>query len=152
MSPRWFPDDLPAPAASQDTEAWWAAAQEHRLVVQRCTACGTPRHPPAPVCASCRSFEHDLVDLPGTGTVFTFTRVHQAFVPSLAEQLPYVVAAIDLDGPGGDVGAGPRIVSNVVDCAPDEVHIGLPVQVVWEELGPELSLPRFVPRSRSTDE
>jgi uncharacterized OB-fold protein len=138
---RWFPDDMPLPAANADTAGWWEAVAAHRLVVQRCTKCGTPRHPPGPVCPSCRALSFEWADLPGTGTVFSFTVVRQAFLPSLADVVPYVVAVIAPDG-----GGGARFVSNVVGCDPEEVSIGMPVEVVWEDMGPELALPRFRPR------
>jgi uncharacterized protein len=135
MSDRWFPDSMPLPAASMDTLPWWQAAAEHRLVVQRCDTCGRHRHPPSPVCPHCHSWASSFVDHPGTGTIYTFTRVHQPFLPDLA--LPYVIAVIDLDGLDGI-----RLVTNVVDADPDDVHIGAPVEVVFEDMGPELALPR----------
>jgi uncharacterized OB-fold protein len=131
---------MPVPAASADTLPWWQAAAAHRLVVQRCTRCGTVRHPPRPLCPACRSFEHEWSELSGRGTVYTFTVVHQAFVPSLVDQLPYVVAAVELEG-----GGGARLVTNVVDVEPSQVGVGMAVQVVWEDMGPELSLPRVRP-------
>jgi uncharacterized OB-fold protein len=131
---------MPVPAASADTLPWWQAAAAHRLVVQRCTRCGTVRHPPGPLCPACRSFEHEWSELSGRGTVYTFTVVHQAFVPSLVDQLPYVVAAVELEG-----GGGARLVTNVVDVEPSQVGVGMAVQVVWEDMGPELSLPRVRP-------
>ncbi|HXX90815.1 MAG TPA: Zn-ribbon domain-containing OB-fold protein [Acidimicrobiales bacterium] len=140
MTARWFPDEMPMPAASAETAGWWQAAADHRLVVQRCLACGATRHPPGPVCPRCRSADAELAVLPGTGTVYTFTVVHQAFIPSLGDRVPYVVAAVDLDGAGGA-----RLVTNLVDVAPEEVRIGMPVTVAWEDMGPELALPRFRP-------
>ena len=133
-----FPDTMPVPSASEHTLPWWQAAADHRLVVQTCTGCGTTRHPPAPRCWTCRSEEHDWVEVPGTGTVYTYTVVHQSFIPGL--EVPHVVAAIDLDE-----GGGARLVSNVVDCDPQEVHIGMPVTVVWDDRSPDVSLPRFRP-------
>jgi uncharacterized OB-fold protein len=141
---RWFPDEMPLPAANAETAGWWEACLSHRLVVQRCSACGTCRHPPGPVCPSCRCLESDWAPLPGTGTVYTYTIVRQAFLPVLADTVPYVVAAVEPDGAGGT-----RMVSNVVDCDPEEVCIGMPVEVAWEELGPDLALPRFRPRVAS---
>ena len=94
---RWFPDEMPAPAASADTLPWWQAAAEHRLVVQACAACGATRHPPGPRCPCCRSADVEWRDLSGRGAVYSYTVVHQAFVPALGDRLPYVVAAIDLD-------------------------------------------------------
>ena len=140
MSQRYFPDEMPAPAVNAETAPWWEAAAQHRLVVQRCTACGATRHPPGPVCPVCRSLEAEWHELPGTGTIYTYTVVRQAFIPSLADKIPYAVIAVDLDDAGGA-----RMVSNVVDVAPHDVTVGMAVEVVWEDMGPELALPRFRP-------
>ncbi|HXQ61889.1 MAG TPA: Zn-ribbon domain-containing OB-fold protein [Acidimicrobiales bacterium] len=146
MTARWFPDEMPVPAVNAETVGWWEAAAEHRLVVQRCTACGTTRHPPGPLCPRCRSTASEWSDLPGTGSVFTYTVVRQAFIPSLADRIPYVVIAVDPDGADGA-----RIVSNLIDIDPSDVSIGMRVDVVWEDMGPELSLPRFRPAAGATD-
>src|ERR1019366_10602869 len=130
MSERWFPDEMPVPGVNAETNGWWEAASRHRLVVQRCTACGATRPPPGPICPQCRSTASEWLDLRGTGTVFTFTVVRQAFIPSLAEQLPYVVIAVELDG-----AEGARVVSHLIDIEPCDVSIGMPVEVVWEEMG-----------------
>jgi uncharacterized protein len=142
MSERYFPDEMPMPAVNAETAPWWEAAAAHRLVVQRCTACGTTRHPPGPLCPSCRSSSSEWAELPGTGTVYTFTVVRQAFLPALADTVPYVVAAVEPDG-----GGGARFVSNVVDCDPEDVEIGMAVEVAWEDMAPELALPRFRPHA-----
>jgi uncharacterized protein len=137
---RWFPDEMPMPAANAETIGWWEAAAEHRLVIQACAACGQLRHPPGPVCPGCRSDQAVWKDLTGTGSIYTYTVVQQAFVPALAERIPYVVVAVELDG-----AQGVRIVSNLVDAEPEEVEVGMPVEVVWEDMGPQLALPRFRP-------
>ena len=140
MTERWFPDEMPMPAANAETVGWWEAAADHRLVVQRCTECGRTRHPPGPVCPRCRSASAEWSPLPGTGTVYTYTVVHQAFIPSLQDRVPYVVIAVELDGADGA-----RMISDLVDTDPDEVTVGLPVEVAWEDMGPELAVPRFRP-------
>ena len=140
MSERYFPDEMPMPAVSAETAPWWEAAAVHRLVVQRCTECGTTRHPPGPVCPACRSMEAEWHELPGTGTVYTYTVVRQAFIPALADKIPYAVIAVALDDAGGA-----RMVSNLVDADPTEAAVGMAVEVVWEDMGPELSVPRFRP-------
>jgi uncharacterized OB-fold protein len=142
---RWFPDEMPMPAANAETVGWWEAAADHRLVVQRCAACGRTRHPPGPVCPRCRSTASEWWQLPGTGTVYTYTIVRQAFIASLQDRIPYVVIAVDLDG-----AAGARLVSNLVDADLDEVRVGMPVEVVWEDMGPELAVPRFRPTGAPT--
>jgi uncharacterized OB-fold protein len=140
MSERWFPDEMPVPAVNAESNGWWEAAAHHRLVVQRCADCGQTRHPPGPVCPRCRSVASDWFDLPGTGSVFTYTVVRQAFIACLADRIPYVVVALDLDGADGA-----RIVSNLIDIDPSDVSIGMRVEVAWEDMGPDLALPRFRP-------
>jgi uncharacterized protein len=140
MNPRWFPDDMPVPAVNAETAGFWEAGAAHRLVIRRCTACGQLRHPPGPLCPTCRGTEADWKTLPGTGTVYTYTVVRQAFIPSLQDKLPYAVIVVELDG-----APGIRLVSNLVDADPHDVRVGLPVEVVWEDMGPELALPRFRP-------
>jgi hypothetical protein len=145
MTARWFPDEMPMPAASAETVGWWEAAADHRLVVQRCTACGRTRHPPGPVCPRCRNAASEWWQLPGTGKVYTYTIVRQAFIASLEDRIPYVVIAVDLDGADGA-----RLVSNLVDADLDELRVGMPVEVVWEDMGPELAVPRFRPTGSSS--
>jgi uncharacterized OB-fold protein len=135
---RWFPDAMPVPAVSPDTLPWWEAAAEHRLLVQVCDDCGRHRHPPSPLCPSCHSWASSFVDHPGTGTIYTFTVVHQPFVPGIP--VPSVVAVVELTG------TGTRLVTDIVGepggAMPTDVHIGDAVEVVWENMGPELSVPR----------
>jgi len=135
---RYFPDHMPVPAANAETVSWWDACGEHRLVVQRCTQCAATRHPPGPVCPSCSSLSSEWAELAGTGTLYTYTVVRQAFLPGL--EVPYVVAVVEPDG-----GGGTRLVSNVVEVDPEDVEVGMAVEVVWEDMGPELALPRFRP-------
>jgi len=145
MSERFFPDSMPPPLADSTTLPFWEAAAEHRLVVQRCTSCGHTRLPPAPVCPECRSAESDWQEVSGRGEVYTHTSVHR---PIAAEQrLPFVIAVIALEGSGGL-----RIISNLVGVEPDSVAIGMPVELVWEDMGPGLAIPRFCPMSAGSSE
>ena len=141
MSERFFPDGMPAPPADTITLPFWQAAAEHRLVVQRCTGCGHTRLPPAPVCPECRSADADWKQLSGRGEVYTYTVVHRPI--AAGQQLPFVIAVITLEGAGGV-----RMISNVVGASPDELAIGLPVELVWEDMSTELAMPRFRLASR----
>lgn len=141
MSARFFPDSMPPPLANATTLGWWEAAAERRLVVQRCTACGHTRLPPAPVCPECRSAEAEWQPVPGTGEVYTYTVVHRPVAADMA--LPFVVAVIALDDSGGL-----RLISNLVNVEPDAVRIGMPVAVVWEQMSDDLAIPRFEPAER----
>jgi uncharacterized protein len=135
----FFPEGMIPPPVTMDTVGFWEAAREHRLVLQRCDDCNGFQHPPSPVCHRCRSNNVAWRDVEGRGTVYTYTAVHKAFIPALAESLPYFVAVIEL--PGAD---GTRIVSNLVEVVPKDVTIGMDVEVVWDDY-PELSVPRFRP-------
>ncbi len=138
MSERFFPDGMPPPLADTTTLPFWEAAAEHRLVVQRCSACGHTRLPPAPICPECRSGESDWHEVSGRGEVYTFTTVHR---PIAADQkLPFVIAVVALEDSGGL-----RIISNLVDVEPEAIEIGLPVEVVWEDMSDEMAVPRFRP-------
>jgi uncharacterized OB-fold protein len=138
MSERFFPDSMPPPMADATTLPWWNAAAEHRLVVQRCTSCKHTRHPPAPVCPECRSADSDWKEISGRGVVFSYTLVHRAIAAD--QTLPFVVAVIALEDSGGL-----RMISNVVSVNPEEVEIGMPVELVWEDMSEDLAIPRFRP-------
>jgi uncharacterized OB-fold protein len=141
MSERFFPDTMPPPLADATSLPWWEAAAEHRLVVQRCAACGHTRLPPAPVCPRCRSAESDWKEVSGRGEVYTYSVVHRAI--AAGQELPYVIAVIALEDSGGV-----RIISNLVGVNPDEVEIGLSVELVWEDMSADLAIPRFRPVRR----
>ncbi len=139
MGERFFPDAMPPPLADATTLPWWEAASEHRLVVQRCTACGATRLPPAPVCSECHSMASDWQEVPGTGEVYTYTIVHRPIAPG--QEVPFVIAVVALEASGGV-----RIISNLVGVDPAAVAIGMPVELVWEDMSQDLAIPRFRPR------
>jgi uncharacterized OB-fold protein len=141
MSERFFPDAMPPPLANAVTLPFWQAAAEHRLVVQRCNDCGRTRLPPAPLCPACRSSASDWNELSGRGEIYTYTIVHRPV--AAGQELPFVIAVIALDDAGGV-----RMISNVVGAAPDDVRIGAPVELVWEDMSAELAVPRFRLASR----
>ncbi|HVN39693.1 MAG TPA: Zn-ribbon domain-containing OB-fold protein [Myxococcota bacterium] len=139
MSERFFPDGMPPALADAITLPFWQAAAEHRLVVQRCARCGHTRLPPAPVCSECRADAADWKELSGHGEIYTYTIVHRPV--AAGQPLPTVIAVIALEDAGGL-----RMISNVVDASPEEIRIGMPVEVVWEDMSAELAIPRFRPR------
>jgi uncharacterized OB-fold protein len=139
MSQRFFPDGMPPPLADATTLPFWRAAAEHRLVVQRCTGCGHTRLPPAPICPECRSADADWKELSGRGEVYTYTVVHRPI--AAGQPLPFVIAVVALEGAGGV-----RMISNLVEVEPGGVAVGLPVELVWEDMSAELAIPRFRPR------
>jgi uncharacterized OB-fold protein len=143
MSRRFFPDSMPSPMADALSLPWWEAAAQHRLVVQRCTSCQHSRLPAAPVCPRCRSAESDWREVSGRGEVYTYTIVHRPI--AAGQELPFVIAVVALEDAGGV-----RMISNLVDVEPDALSIGMPVEVVWEDMSADLAVPRFRPRGAAT--
>lgn len=130
------------PRVTEENEHFWRGGRDGRLQFLRCTACGTWIHPPAPICPACLSRDVAVDAVSGRGVVHTFTVNHQPWIPTFDP--PYVVAIVELEEQ-----EGLRLTTNLVGCEPDDVFIGLPVQVVFEhrdENGYEVWLPLFEPR------
>ena len=126
----------PRPALTQDNAFWFEGARQHRLLIQRCKECGTLRHPPRPMCSQCRSYEWDVLDASGRGTVHSFVVNHYPQVPAF--DYPLAVGLIELQ-------EGTRLVANVIGVEPSDIQIGMPVEVEWVDHDPDLSLPAFRP-------
>lgn len=125
-SRRLFPDDWIVPAITPENRAFFTSGE---LRLQRCAACGVVQHPPGEVCHACQAMEFDYVAARPLGVVETFTIVHHVVHPMLKQNIPYNVAVISLlDYPHV------RIVGNVIDAAPDQMRIGLPVRCTWAEV------------------
>jgi 3-oxo-4,17-pregnadiene-20-carboxyl-CoA hydratase alpha subunit len=124
----------PRPALTQDNAFFFEGAKRHELLIQRCASCGVLRHPPRPACANCRSFEWDTVVASGRGTVYSYVVNHYPQVPAF--DYPLVVALIELE-------EGTRLVANVAGIEPEEMTIGMPVQVTFVAFDDELTLPVF---------
>jgi len=137
--------NMPAPVLSDPyadarTQPFWDAAKREELVAPKCGNCGTFRMPPTRFCANCLSEELVYEPIPGTGTVFTFIVVRHPLNPRAADYVPFMPAAIDADG-----APGIRFISNVVDCEPEDVKIGMRVKVVWNHVNDALTLPFWAP-------
>jgi uncharacterized protein len=128
--------ELLLPVPEPDSQPFWDALLSEELRIQRCTACGELRHPPQPMCPRCNDFEHEWALMSGRGSVFSYVVSHQAVHPSLRERTPFVTVLVELD-------EGPRLVSNLVDVPPDEVEIGMAVEVVFHRVDAEIVLPLF---------
>lgn len=126
----------PEPQPTTDTAAYWAGAQEHRLLMQRCTGCGHHQFYPRAFCIECLSTRLDWVDACGRGRVYSYTVCRIAPSPAFEARLPYVVALIDLE-------EGVRLVANLLDVDPSRVAIGAAVQVCFEVVSESCTLPQF---------
>jgi uncharacterized OB-fold protein len=138
------PVGMKDPFADDTTQPFWDAALRGKLAGAKCSHCGTVQLQQPPYCFVCQGREFEWRDLPGTGTIYTFTVVRHPLRPQLQETVPYVGAVIELDGTQG---AGARIMANVIDCDPEAVRIGDRVQVVFEKVSDTYAVPRFRPIS-----
>lgn len=126
----------PPPGVSDDTRFFWDGAREGKLLIQRCKACSTLRHPPGPVCPSCHSFEWDTLQASGRGTVYSFVVMHYPEVPPFDHPNP--IGLIELE-------EGTRLVAQLVGVKPGEVQIGQAVQAEFNTFDDDLVLPQFRP-------
>ncbi len=134
----YLPLETPLGTPGPDEAPFWAACQKRELRIQRCASCGLHRHPPGPFCPRCRSEATEWALVPGTGSVFSYTIVQHAAHPALKQSVPYNISVVLLDAADTV-----RLVSNVVDVTPEDMAIGLRVEVVWEDAAEGRILPRF---------
>ncbi|MFB8268296.1 bifunctional MaoC family dehydratase N-terminal/OB-fold nucleic acid binding domain-containing protein [Streptomyces sp. NPDC055955] len=126
----------PRPVVNRDNAGFWDGVREHRLLIQRCEACGTLRFPWLPGCGACASQNWSTVEASGEGTVFSYVVMHHPSFPAFDP--PYAVGLIEL-------AEGVRIISNVVGVPYDKVRIGMPVRLEFLRVDEELELPVFRP-------
>ncbi len=120
----------------EESEEFFNAAREERLLIQRCASCGEHQFYPRKVCVHCGDAALEWVEASGRGTVHTYTVIHRG-IPGWLEEGPYVAAVIDLE-------EGVRMTSNIVDCPREKVSVGMSVQVTFVDEG-KYVLPRFRP-------
>ena len=132
------PATKPIPVPTRETQPYWEGCKQHELRIQQCAACGHSQFYPRLYCTACMSERVEWVTASGHGTVLSFTIVYRPVTQAFAADVPYVVALITLD-------EGPQLMSNVVGCAPENVHIGMPVEVTFEDWTEEISVPKFKP-------
>ena len=131
-----------APAIDWESRAYWEGAGRGELVLQRCRDCGVVQHRPRGLCATCLSDDIEHFVASGRGSVYTYSVVRQNQMPAFAKAVPYVVSYVQLE-------EGPQLLTNIVDCDPDDVAIGMAVKVDFvptpSKNGDVLGVPRFVP-------
>ncbi len=130
-------DARPIPTPTSFTKPFWEGAKAGRLRLQRCKDCGTVTYYPRPACMRCLSLNLEWVDTVGTGTVYSYT-VTRLAPAGFKEDVPYVLVSVDLP-------EGQRILATLVDCAPDQARIGMPVRVDFRQVTGDISLPVFRP-------
>jgi len=126
----------PLPVINEDNAEYWAYCKKHELRMQKCSNCGHVRFPCAFICPRCHNMEFEWHKMSGKGEIYSFVVFQRAYDPSYKDDLPYVVAIVKLD-------EGLRMESNITDCKPEEVKVDLPVELYFDDVTPEWSLPKF---------
>ena len=135
----------PRPKPDALTKFFWDGVDEHKLMILRCNNCHRYIHWPKVVCRFCLSTDLSPAEVSGRGKVATCTQPFQPFHPYFRDKVPYVLAIIELEEQ-----ENLKLVSNVVDIDPDDVVVGMPVEVTFREVAPGYTLPLFKPASGST--
>ena len=133
--------DKPLPVVDDLNRPHWEAAKKHQFLVQRCQDCGHMWFPPVPNCTTCLSTHYDWVPVKGTGKVHSFIVYHQGWLPGYLKSTPYNVAIVQLD-------EGPRLINNIVGIDNDDIKVDMPVEVTYEDISPEVTIPRFKPAKK----
>ncbi len=128
----------PTPRPSPESQPYWQAASEHRLEIPRCNACGEHWFPPSRSCPHCLSADITFAHVTGRGKVYSFIIYDRVYHPAFAGDVPYVVGLVELD-------EGPRMITNIVGIAPEDVRCEMRVEVDFRPAGDGLAIPCFKP-------
>lgn len=126
------------PRIDEMSRPYWEGAKRHELLLQKCQECGHYRYPPGETCPSCLSDRLEWVKVSGRGSVYTWTVFHQAYHPAYKDDIPYAVVVVELE-------EGPRMITNLVNCRIEDIKMGMPVEVAFDDVTEEVSLPKFRP-------
>jgi hypothetical protein len=128
----------PLPEIDGSARTYWEGCKAGKLLLPRCRSCGELFFYPKHFCPACLSEELEWVEASGKGIVHTFTVISRAPSGAFEADVPYVIAIIDLQ-------EGLRMLSNVIGIPPDQVRVGMPVEVVFEKVTEDVTLPKFRP-------
>lgn len=126
----------PLPRITPESKEFWEGCHRHQLLIQKCQNCATLRHYPKVMCPNCGSWDTTWVRVSGKGKVYSWTVTHRSFHPGFADELPYASVIVELD-------EGVRLMTNIIDVKPDDLYVGMPLEVVFEDVTQEITLPRF---------
>jgi uncharacterized OB-fold protein len=131
------PKPRPAPTADHDSAPYWQGLHDGKLLVQRCQDCGEVQLYPRDRCLECRG-PVAWVEASGRGRVYSFTVIRQNYARPFRDWIPYVVALVDLE-------EGPRLMTDLVDCEPDDVQVGMAVEARFEVVSDDAGIALFAP-------
>ena len=130
--------NFPRPIPEFDAQEFWEGCNRGELLMQRCSSCKKFRWLPQPMCPACHSIEGEWVKVSGKGTVYSYTIITHPVHPAARSRVPYNVAQVQLD-------EDPQLIliTNLVGIQNEDIRIGMPVRVVFEEHSPGVMLPKF---------
>jgi uncharacterized OB-fold protein len=128
----------PLPRIDEESKGFWEACQRRELYLQQCRSCGARRYYARALCPACLSDDTQWVRCSGRGSVYTYTVTYQNQAAGFRDQLPYVLAYVELE-------EGMRLLTNIVGCSPETVYVGMPVVVDFEDATSDITLPKFKP-------
>lgn len=126
----------PLPKPTPWSKPFWDGCKRHELLIQKCKNCQTSIFYPKMFCPQCLSPNLEWVRASGRGKVYSYTIVHSYGPTEFSEDTPYVVAVVDLE-------EGVRMMSNIVECLPDLVKCDMEVEVVFDDVTEDITLPKF---------
>ena len=130
------PERLPLPSPFEEAIPFWEALKEGELRLQKCAGCGAVHHPPRTMCDNCRSFDFEWMPVSGQGAVYSFIVTRQPIHPALVDHTPFATVQVQLE-------EGQILTSNLIDVAPDDIEIGMPVQLAIQQVNDDVALPYF---------
>ena len=130
----------PKPRPAPESLPYWQAAKEHRLALPKCEDCSQFWFPPSRTCPHCLSTNFSFQNVSGRGKVFSFVTFHRVYRPAFAEDVPYVVALVELE-------EGPRVLTNILGVTHEDVRCEMPVEVVFDDYDEDIAIPKFRPVS-----
>ena len=128
----------PLPYPDAETKPYWDWAKQHELRMQRCADCSEVRFPPRPMCPACNSMRDEWVPMSGTGTIYSWVVIHPPVLPAFAADAPYAVVLVQLDDD-----PTLRLVGTASDIAPADLAAGIAVEVWFDDVTEEVTLPRW---------
>lgn len=134
----------PLPEVNEENRPFWEGLRERALRLQKCGNCEHLRYPISRWCPRCLDEAAEWVTVSGRGQVASTIVFHQVYDPAFAGDIPYNVALVRLD-------EGPQMFSNVVGMPPSDVAVGDRVEIVFDDVTPQVTLPRFRPTTSETD-
>lgn len=132
------PTRFDLPTIEDETREFWEAARQGKLLLRSCNDCGVVHYYPRPFCPECWGDDVTWIEASGRATLYTHSTVYVNDLPPFNERVPYIAAVVDL-------AEGPRMMTEIVDCEPDQLEIGMPLELAFRDVSDEVTIAVFRP-------